>query len=306
MLGLLMVRYAFPCVALAILLVQSGEQLHIARSLCYKCFMSEPWMNREYVTASMEGFLSRFDSSNPKIALKIRHTYRVAEVCDRIAREEGFSYEVCDAAWVAGMLHDIGRFVQLQEYDTFMDAKSLNHAELSSRMLFDEGLIEEFIDIDACNPLLLDAMQTAIALHSAWRLPDDLDGITQDLCVILRDADKVDILRVNCEEPTEVIYPFTESELLDSSLSDEAKVAFDAKSTIQTPLKKLPADFALGHCAFGWELEFPSSKRMAVEQGYLRQLFNRSWRIQGTREYFQEACARMFEWLEEGSSSIPS
>lgn len=259
-------------------------------------------MDRERVNVAMGEFLSRFNTADPKIALKVHHAYRVAELCERIASEEGFGPEMRDTAWLVGMLHDVGRFIQLQNYDTFVDTDSVNHAELGARMLFDEGLIERFIDRSECDPHLVDAMQAAIAMHSAWRLPSDLDDVTQGLCVILRDADKIDILRVNCEERTETIYPFTEGELLNSGLSREVKDAFEAESTIPTPLKKLPADYALGHCAFGWELTFPSSKRIVVEQGYLRRLFDRPWRNRETREYFQGARDRMFDWLEEASS----
>lgn len=258
-----------------------------------------PWLDRERVGDAMGEFLSRFDATDPKIALKIRHTYRVAELCERIASAEGFDSEMRDTAWLVGMLHDVGRFVQLQSYGTFMDASSVNHAELGARMLFQDGLIDAFLDCSECDAHLLGAMRMAIALHSAWKLPDDLDASTQNLCVILRDADKVDILRVNCEESTEVIYPFTNDELLGSELSREAKDAFEERSTIPTALKKLPADYALGHCAFGWELEFPSSKRIAMQQGYLRRLFSKPWRNQATREYFRDAQASMFEWLEE-------
>lgn len=264
--------------------------------------MSKSWLNREHVSVSIDEFLSQFDIDNPKIALKVRHTYRVAELCERIASEEDFDPEMREVAWLVGMLHDIGRFIQLQNYDTFMDATSVNHAELGARMLFDEKLIERFINCDECDPQLLSAMQTAIATHSAWRTPNNLDNVTQDLCAILRDADKIDILRVNYEEPTETIYPFTKNELLSSELSDEVKSAFDERSTIQTALKKLPADYALGHCAFGWELTFPSSKKIVIEQGYLRRLFDRPWQKSETREYFKNASARMLDWLNETSS----
>lgn len=251
----------------------------------------------------MGEYLSRFDTANPKIALKVHHTYRVAELCERIATEERFDSAMRDAAWLVGMLHDIGRFVQLQDYDTFMDADSIDHAELGARMLFDEQLIGGFMDRSECDARLLDAMRAAIALHSAWRLPGDMDEVQRSLCTILRDADKIDILRVNHEESTETIYPFTESELLNSALSEEIKAVFEEKATIQTSLKDLPADYALGHCAFGWELTFPSSKRIVIEQGYLRQLFDRPWSKQGTRDYFKEAGESMFDWLEETSSN---
>lgn len=282
-----------------------SPRLRMWGDFCYNSRMNGTWLDRERVEAAMGEYLARFDASNPKIALKVHHTYRVAELCERIAAEEGFDPALREVAWLVGMLHDIGRFVQLQDYDTFMDATSVDHAELGARMLFDEQMIERFVDCDECDPHVLDAMRAAIALHSAWRLPGDMDETTRILCTVLRDADKIDILRVNREEATETIYPFTHDELLDSELSEEVKDVFEARSTIRTSMKRLPADYALGHCAFGWELAFPSSKRIVIEQGYLRQLFDRPWRRQSTRDYFEAAGERMFDWLERTSSSAP-
>lgn len=100
------------------------------------------------------------------------------------------------------MLHDVGRFEQLRRYNTFIDTQSINHAALSASVLFDEGHIRDYID-DAAEDALL---RTAVAWHSAFRLPEKLDDRTRMFCQILRDADKIDILRVNVETPMEEIY----------------------------------------------------------------------------------------------------
>ena len=45
--------------------------------------------SRELALRVFEGYISRFDASDPKVALKLEHMYRVAELCDEIARSEG-------------------------------------------------------------------------------------------------------------------------------------------------------------------------------------------------------------------------
>ena len=130
--------------------------------------------------------------------MKIDHTYRVA-LCARIAQSLALPPEDVDLAWLSGILHDVGRFEQLRRYNTFIDAQSVSHAALSVAVLFDEGRIRDYLDDAGADALL----RTAVEWHSAFRLPEALDDRTRLFCQILRDADKIDILRVNVETPME-------------------------------------------------------------------------------------------------------
>lgn len=254
-------------------------------------------IDRERAEAAFAAYTSTFETSDPKIALKIEHTHRVATLCECIATSEGVPARTANLAWLAGMLHDLGRFEQIRTFNTFTDALSVNHATLSAMLAFDEGLIAEFADVDKADVLELRMLRTAIEQHSAWRLPSDLDPQTRTLCDILRDADKIDIMGVNCMYPVEIIYPFSEAELNASALTPEVVAAFNRRGTVPTRLKKLPADYALGHCAFGWELVFAESKQLAVQQGYLASLFDRPYILPATRKTFALAKHDMLSWL---------
>lgn len=81
-------------------------------------------------------YANSYDTTNPRIALKLDHSLRVAQVCRRIAQSEGFSEQDCNLAWLIGLLHDIGRFEQLRRWNTFSDAQSTSHADLSVDVLF--------------------------------------------------------------------------------------------------------------------------------------------------------------------------
>ena len=70
-------------------------------------------IDRDRVRDIFDEYVSGYDVSDPKIKLKIDHTYRVAGLCDRIA---GSIDADRDFAWLCGMLHDVGRGVhQLRE-----------------------------------------------------------------------------------------------------------------------------------------------------------------------------------------------
>lgn len=43
-------------------------------------------INREHIKKTFQEYTDRYDSTNPKIKLKIDHTYRVANLCEQIAQ----------------------------------------------------------------------------------------------------------------------------------------------------------------------------------------------------------------------------
>ena len=81
-------------------------------------------IDRDRARAAFKSYTDAYDATNPRIALKIEHTYHVAEACDAVAREQGWSSEDIDLAWLCGLLHDMGRFEQLRRWDTFKDARA--------------------------------------------------------------------------------------------------------------------------------------------------------------------------------------
>ena len=159
-------------------------------------------IDRARAQKAFADYAAHYNAADAKVKLKIDHTYRVAALCARIAQSLALPPEDVDLAWLSGILHDVGRFEQLRRYNTFIDAQSVSHAALSVAVLFDEGRIRDYLDDAGADALL----HTAVEWHSAFRLPEALDDRTRLFCQILRDADKIDILRVNVETPMEEIY----------------------------------------------------------------------------------------------------
>ena len=155
-------------------------------------------IDRDRARAAFKSYTDAYDATNPRIALKIEHTYHVAEACDAVAREQGWSSDDIDLAWLCGLLHDIGRFEQLRRWDTFKDAESMGHAALGIEVLFGENpadapavtSVRDFIDDPAEDELI----RASIAYHSDFRLPAQLDERTRRFCDIVRDGDKIEHL----------------------------------------------------------------------------------------------------------------
>lgn len=239
-------------------------------------------MNREAVVAAFHSYTSKYDPDNPKIKLKIDHTYRVAGLAETIAKDIN---AYADMAWLSGMLHDIGRFEQVTRYNTFSDALSVDHALLGAEILFRDGLIKEMCpDLNESERRIL---EKAVRNHSAYRIEAGLDNEEITYCNILRDADKIDIFRVNCDTPLEEIYNVSSAELRASSVSEAVRECFRNKTAVLRDLKKLPADFVVGHLCLIFELVYPISRTIAREQGYVDKLLSFESDNPETKKWFE-------------------
>ena len=90
--------------------------------------------------------------------------------------------------------------------------------------------------------------------HSAYRLPEGLSGEEQACCDILRDADKIDIFRVNCDTPLEDIYNVTTEALRASPVSDAVRSCFLNRTAVQRSVRRTPADYVVAHLCLVFEL----------------------------------------------------
>ena len=215
-------------------------------------------------------YTSHYDMNDDKIRLKIEHTKRVNQLCAQIADEIGLSEEDVELAWLMGLLHDIGRFEQIKQYGTFADSESVDHAQLGADILFQERHIRDYI-LDSSEDSLL---ETAIRAHSAYRIPNNLNERTRTFCNILRDADKIDIIRVNTEFSFEEVYNVSTEELATAEITPEVMNSFYEEHAVLRSLKKTPVDNVVGHISLVYELVYPVSTQILKKQGYLKKLAN--------------------------------
>ena len=266
-----------------------------------------PAIDRDRARAAFDAYVAPYDAANPRIALKVEHTLRVAELCCRIARGAGFTPAGADLAWLCGLLHDIGRFEQLRRWDTFSDAASVSHAGLGVEVLFgaadgERPLIHRFIDPDAEIERIVRA---AVAHHSDFRLPERLDVRTRAVCDVVRDADKIDILRVTCTDTVETVLGASEAELLASAVSPAVEDAFFAHRTVRREERATPADFLVPLACFTYELVYPESLEIADEQGFMFLPFEQPFGIEApftdpaTRMLMNRMDGHLRAWVDE-------
>ena len=226
--------------------------------------------------------------------LKVEHTYRVADLCERIAVSEQMSVPEQELAWLLGMLHDVGRFEQLRRFHTFADAQSVDHAALGADLLFRDNLIRDYVNQTEEDTLI----ETAVRWHSAYRLPENLDKRTEKFANILRDADKIDILKVNVDFPLEEIYNTTTEKLRHEEISEEVLQSFYEHHAVLRALKKTSVDNVAGHCSLVFELVFPESLRIVREQDFICKLLAHQTENEKTARQFAGMKAEMEKFLQ--------
>ncbi|MBE6071405.1 MAG: HD domain-containing protein [Clostridium butyricum] len=240
-------------------------------------------------------YVENYDSSNEKIKLKIDHTYRVSELCERIALSIGMSKEDIDIAWLTGLLHDIGRFEQVRRYGTFNDFRSIDHAKLGVEILFNEGNIRDFVEDTSKDELI----KNVIECHNAYKIPENFSKRTTVFSNILRDADKIDIFKVNIIVPIEEIYNVKREEIYTSVVTQEVLDNLKRKDTVLRKLKKTAVDNIVGHISLIFGLVYDESIKITVEQGYLEKLMEFKSKNQIINKQFEEIRSFVHAYIKE-------
>jgi len=152
----------------------------------------ESWMTNlnKWFNYYCDSFTGLTDKQKRNFDIKRGHSIRVANFSAQLAEKLEFSFEEQKLAYFIGLFHDVGRFKQLVEFDTFSDTKSVDHAEYSVDVLNEEGVFEKF-KIDN-----VDVVITAIKNHNKLKLPEKLPEHELRFAKLIRDADKIDILKV--------------------------------------------------------------------------------------------------------------
>lgn len=198
------------------------------------------------------------------------HTHEVCLNALRIAQDLGLNLEQTLLAEVIALFHDVGRFPQYQQYKTFDDALSVNHAVLSARVLHQKKVLHHLPKRD--QGLVL----RAVRLHNVFLLPSGLDAETLLFTRLIRDADKLDIMRVVLE-----FFEQDEGSRADAvalglphtpGYSPEVLACVLRGEMARKEMLKTQNDFKLLQLSWMYDLNFSSSYQMVVERNMIRKL----------------------------------
>jgi hypothetical protein len=212
---------------------------------------------------------SEVDQRN--IAIKREHTHQVCLNSIRIAEDLELDQQDTRLSEAIALFHDVGRFPQYQRHKTFDDSISVNHAVLGSKVLLENNVMGGLSQHER------DMIVRSVTLHNVFTLPEGLDKRALLFARLIRDADKLDILRVVIEyfeqdegSRAEAValglpdVPEGYSPAVLACLVRGEMARKDALTTLN--------DFKLLQLAWLYDLNFACSLRMVVERDYIRKI----------------------------------
>lgn len=144
---------------------------------------------RHWFDAYVAGF-RRAGELPELLELKRVHSLRVATNTQKLASALDWPTKDVELAEAVGLLHDIGRFPQYRDHQTFSDAQSVDHGDLGADIL-----ARDFPWAQVDEPTRR-AMELAVRHHNTRRIPDPLPDHALPLLKVLRDGDKLDVFAV--------------------------------------------------------------------------------------------------------------
>ncbi len=202
--------------------------------------------------------------------MKERHTARVRMMARRLGGALTLTASELALAESMALLHDVGRFPQYARYRTFRDQDSENHALLGLRVITRHRLLSAFSPADRRH------IARAVAFHNAARIPDLADPQSLRYLKLLRDADKLDILKV-------VIGHFGKRRLQDNVVSEfevtpgdgcspDVLAALREGRVVPFAATRTMNDVRLLYISWVFDLNFSASFREIRKGGYLERL----------------------------------
>ena len=199
------------------------------------------------------------------LVLKECHTMAVLANARRVVESEALASVPGRACLLAALYHDVARFEQYLRYRTFRDRDSVNHGQYGVRILRREGCLDD-------EPRRVRHLAMAgVALHNRFALPRRLPQDVALVAHVVRDADKLDILRVmdghlrlRPYNPTVVLQLPDDSEAASPEIR---KAALAGRVAAYADLRSVN-DFRLLLGTWFFDMHFTASRRQFVEDGH--------------------------------------
>jgi len=227
--------------------------------------------DRHDITGFLE-YAKSFTTGIPEIdrnlKLKQDHSLRVLSLTGALCSAEPEAAAVASLAQYTALYHDLSRFEQFQKFRSYNDAESFDHGDRSAEFVQSQNRLAA-LDAQSQADCL-----AAIRTHNKAEIPPELNGRARLLAKIVRDADKLDILKIltghlkNPEANPAIVF----------SLSPEPRLTPAVRETLlrRQPVRhkdmRTTADFLAGKLQWFDDLNFPWSKQYFLLRGFQKEL----------------------------------
>ena len=224
-----------------------------------------------YAKKRFTKYVADYDINIGAIKLKVVHSYQVVNNMQYLCQKLHLNQEDTQIALIIALLHDIGRFEQYRIYQSFEDYRTIDHAAFSSQLLFEQGLIKEFIATRKYDHLI----KVAIEQHNKYQVTGDFNERELLFIYLIRDSDKLDNFRVKETETFETLLNVSKEQLELEKISDGVYEQYLNCQLIYSPSRQTNLDKWLSYIAFIFDLYFDVSKKYIKENNYINRLFDR-------------------------------
>jgi hypothetical protein len=175
-------------------------------------------------------------------------------------------------AEITALFHDIGRFEQIRCYGTFSDLKSEDHALLGIKVLRQNHVLDDMDD--ETTKLIL----SAIEYHNRLVLPERETEQCLFFIKLLRDADKLDILRVVTDNYRN--HKESRNETVNLDLPDTPEISDNIYEDLMNERMakmihmKTLNDFKLIQIGWIYDINFPRTFELINERQYFQIIFD--------------------------------
>lgn len=214
-------------------------------------------------------YTENFNLSNEKIKGKQEHSIRVMNLSTEIAKSLNLSKEEIELATLIGLLHDIARFKQYQEFKTFHDYESFDHGDKGVEILKENNFIRKFIEDSKYDEIIYKAIKN----HNKFKIEDGLTEKEIMFSKIIRDADKIDIIY----EATWMFYVGEEQEIENSYVSDKVFEQIYIKKLVERK-KSLAIEGVneiISVIAFVYDIYYQKSFSILYKNNYINKIIDR-------------------------------
>ncbi|MBU2551845.1 MAG: HD domain-containing protein [Proteobacteria bacterium] len=226
--------------------------------------------------AWFHSYVDRFITGERKkdsgILLKKDHSLEVLANARMILDSLGWDAERELNAAVAALLHDVGRFTQFARHGTFRDANSVNHGRLGAGILSREPLLADLPGRGRKQVI------GTVFLHNRAFVPPGLPENLAAMTRLVRDADKIDIMRVIAGE---VCREGGRDETILLNLQDDQR-QYSAEM-IDRIRRHEPVDyrhyvyvndFVIGVCGWVYDMNYAAAFRRLLDTGRIETLLS--------------------------------
>ena len=208
-------------------------------------------------------YLAKYDMNNYNINYRYKHSYRVKDLCETIAKRLDLNEEDTYIISVIGLLHDIGKFEQIKLTGDQQD-RGFKHGDYGADLLFKQNLISKF----QVDEKYYDIIEFAIRNHDKRKINKVSDSRKMFFAKFIRDIDKIDIIYA--------LGTLKDYNILDADdeITEEVKNEFENLISIDYSFVKNKSDKVVLTLAYIFDINFKNSLKLISEKKLLDNFYN--------------------------------